>query len=151
MSIDDDNTYYIFEDDFQPFMVDILRYLCEKYAARCIGEILVGRNRNVFKLSSRVVVKIPTCLDGFADNDWEGSLSNDGEYEFDNGYVQYARTRLCYYKDVPIVFMEYISYAGEEEITTRMGYEPEWVMSVDSGQVGFNRLGHLVAFDYGCR
>lgn len=149
------DTYEIFEEDFTPEMVSILTYLCERYKSRMIGkEVLVGRNRNVFILPGKIVVKIPTCLDGFTDNDWEGSISN---LDDDPEEIRYARTRLCYYKDVPIVFMEYVEFieyvefATSREIKMTLGHEPDWTYSVDGGQVGFNSKGKLVAFDYGIK
>jgi len=38
-----------------------------------------------------------------------------------------------------------------EAIVARFGVEPDWVMSVDGGQVGVNRYGRLVAYDYGVK
>ena len=128
-----------------------LKELHERYAKRAI-EVYSGRNRNVFRMPGGYVVKIPTCMDGIADNDWEGSLSNSEEGTgFDIGYIQYARTRMGYYKDIPIVFMEYVEFLPSSKIKERYGKQPDWCWSVDCGQVGSNKYGRLVAFDYGCR
>jgi uncharacterized Fe-S cluster-containing radical SAM superfamily protein len=140
------NTYELDEDDFNSEIVETLRSLCERYMLRSNNQVFSGRNRNVFILNNNIVVKIPICLDGFIDNDWEGSVSNADD---DPEKIRLARTRLVYYKGVPILFMEYVEYAGKREIVKRLGYEPDWVMSVDSGQVGFNAKNQLVAFDYG--
>lgn len=140
----------IIQDEI-PVLTDVLIELHNRYAKRAL-ECYGGRNRNVFKMPGGYVVKLPSGMNGIADNDWEGSVSNSEEGTgFDVGYVQYARTRMCYYKDIPIVFMEYVEYLNKEKIVKRFGKEPEWCYSVDCGQVGINKRGRLVAFDYGCR
>lgn len=111
------------------------------------NRIEYGRNRIVY-IFTTYVIKLPTCLDGFSDNDWEGSISNAND---DPEEIRYARTRLIYKNEIPILYMEYVVYACEKTITKRLGYYPYWVNSVDCGQVGFNKKGKLVAFDYGCR
>lgn len=144
-----DNILYI-DDECEP-LTPVLIELHKRYAKRAL-ECYGGRNRNVFKMPGGYVVKIPSCMDGIQDNDWEGSLSNSEEGTgFDTGYIQYARTRMCYYKNIPIVFMEYVEYLPTFKIEERYGSEPDWCWSVDSGQVGSNKYGRLVAFDYGCR
>lgn len=97
------------------------------------------------------VVKIPRNWDGVADNDWEGSVSNCEEYPQSDYQVQYARTRMIYFMDIPVVFMEHVLDSSSEEIRNKLGREPDWVWSVDGGQVGFNKQGRLVAYDYGIR
>lgn len=121
-----------------------IRILFERYMRRCKG-FESGRNRSVF-VFDRYVVKLPRCENGVADNDWEGSIS-DGP----DPYVRHARTRMSYYKGIPIVFMERVTYATPTSLRERYGKEPDWVSSVDCGQVGWNRGGKLVAFDYGIR
>jgi hypothetical protein len=96
----------------------------------------------------RYVVKIPKNLDGIVDNDWEGSVSNGND---DPHEIRYARTHLAWVDELPIVFMEWVEPATSREIIKRLGFEPDWVMSVDCGQVGFARDGRLLAYDYGPR
>jgi hypothetical protein len=111
-----------------------------------------GRNRNVFHLGGNLVVKLPRNYDGFCDNDWEGSISNSAESLGHPHYVQYPRTRLAYYNnEVPVIWMEYVEYASSTRLIEEFGEVPDWVYSVDCGQVGFTRRGRLVAFDYGRR
>ena len=105
-------------------------------------DVQIGRNRITYLFSNHVV-KIPVDDNGVADNDWEGSLSN-GESLNDPNEVQYARTRLIYVKDIPIVLMQRVKPAFELNL-------PDWVNSVDCGQVGYTKAGRLVAFDYGIR
>lgn len=144
-----DNLLIIYDEHSS--LTKVLVKLHKRYAKRalaCYG----GRNRNVFKMPGGYVVKLPSGFDGIQDNDWEGSISNSPEGTgFDCGYIQYARTRMCYYKEVPIVFMEYVEYKNKNQIIELFGKEPDWCLSVDCGQVGVNKGGRLVAFDYGCR
>ena len=139
--------FYIDEDPLDDNDVGLFHQLHVRYSKRCLG-IFMGRNRNVFNFG-RYVVKVPRNFYGVIDNDWEGSVSNSEDCDPED--VQYARTRLAYWKDVPIVFMEYVEYASNKEIAERVGHVPDWTMSVDCGQVGFNRKGCLVAYDYGIR
>jgi hypothetical protein len=128
----------------------ILKALHERFAKRAI-EYTFGRNRGVFVMPRNYVVKIPKNADGFTDNDWEGSVSNFDESDpnFDPDDVQFARTRLFYYPIendfIPILFMEYVKQ------DTDWDSHPDWVGSVDCGQVGYTKKGRLVAFDYGLR
>lgn len=115
-------------------------YFADKFM-QCLNRaegLHTGRNRATL-LMGKYVIKFPLCGDGVADNDWEGSISG-------GDYIQYARTRLAYVGDVPIVFMEQVEYA-------KVNYDamPDWVGSVDCGQVGYTRKGKLVAYDYGIR
>lgn len=126
-----------------------LEKLDARYAPRAI-EILEGRNRRVYVMRN-YVVKVPRNGDGIADNDWEGSVSNCEQYPQSDYQVQYARTRMFVVSDVPIVLMERVTEATSKEIVLRLRREPQWTWSVDGGQVGFNKRGRLVAYDYGCR
>lgn len=139
----------LFADPYEDFLYASEDVLCtlkplyEKYSKRAIA-VHGGRNRNTFILSDRLVVKLPKTLSGFSDNDWEGSVSNS-PISFNNpNYVQYPRTRLAYWNKIPIVFMERITLNFDCSTTSL-----PWVASVDCGQVGFNRRGRLVAYDYG--
>lgn len=113
----------------------------------------VGRNRVAIMLK-RHVLKIPMNFNGFTDNDWEGSVSN-GEISFNNpDYIQYPHTRLYFIDDVPLVFMEKVRHASNQEVEKYLGIEEgesNWTWSVDGGQAGFNHRGRLVAYDYGPR
>lgn len=128
-----------------------VKKLITRFAART-NEFDYGRNRITF-MFDKYVVKVPRNWDGVADNDWEGSISNGANYG-DPQHVQYARTRLAYWDDLPIVFMERVALASVKEVEEHLGTAPgesDWTWSVDGGQVGFNRNGRLVAYDYGCR
>lgn len=135
---------FIEEDD------QLLLRLHVKYANRAIAGYS-GRNRNTFILNDRLVVKLPRNADGCMDNEWEGCISNSTESIGDPLFVQYPRTRLAYVEGIPVVFMERISHMRTADIVRHFGAEPDWVNSVDGGQVGVNRFGRLVAYDYGVR
>ncbi len=125
----------------------ILWALYERYMSRCV-DYLIGRNRITFMFPT-YVVKLPWCGEGFGDNDWEGSVSNIPDAPANDWQVQYARTRMHYEGEVPVVFMERVQPLTLAQIVELFGREPEWVGCVDCGQVGINRAGKLVAFDYG--
>ena len=124
-----------FPDEFCAAMDEIIARLSKRTT-----QIECGRNRTVF-IFKKYVIKLPRNLDGLIDNDWEGSAEND----------IYARAKLVIWKDIPIVLMEKAPFANKKEIINKLGYYPDWVMSIDCGQVGFNSKGKLVAFDYGRR
>lgn len=138
--------YSISESEFDPVILQSLKSLHERYAKRALY-CAEGRNRNTFVFDS-YVVKLPKTLDGIVDNDWEGSISNSAESFNKPEYVQYPRTRLAFSRDgIPVCIMERV------EIPPWPGYDayPDWVGSVDCGQVGYTKAGRLVAYDYGPR
>jgi hypothetical protein len=133
---------------FDRDLADEAREALSRYLSRS-KEIWCGRNRVVFDMGT-YVVKLPRHALGFGDNDWEGSISNGSDSTSED--VQYARTRLYYYKGIhgikiPLLFMERV----DSDIWKDKHYKdfPDWVGSVDGGQVGYNKQGKLVAFDYG--
>ncbi len=126
----------------------ILLQLHQRYMPRAVASF-GGRNRNVFVMAGGYVVKLPKNFHGIADNDWEGSVSNTKESIDDPNEIQYPKTRLAYKDGVAIVFMEFIEALTSDAIVERFGHEPDWVFSVDGGQVGVNKNGRLVAYDYG--
>lgn len=52
---------------------------------------------------------------------------------------------------IPVVFTEKVDDMSFADIKKMFGRVPDWVSSVDCGQVGVNRKGKLVAYDYGIR
>jgi hypothetical protein len=123
-----------------------LNPLVTRYLQRAL-RVEAGRNRVVFIMPHGYVIKLPRTLDGFGDNDWEGSVSNGPGQSLEA--IQYPKTKLHYWKEIPILFMEYVEWATNKDIEARLGKEPNWVGFVDCGQVGFTSTGRLVAFDYG--
>lgn len=105
----------------------------EKY-----GQPQQGRNRAAY-VAGTFVVKIPISYDGITDNDWEGSVSAP----------DLARTRLVYWKSVPVLLMERVQWLSEKELEKFGADAVELSRSTDCGQVGLNKKGKIVAFDYG--
>lgn len=106
-----------------------------------------GRNRVVFRLKSgNYVLKFPLNEDGVSDNDWEASIcSNKNEEDIDE--VQWPKTRYIEIEGFICCVMEYIepiTYFEDKVL-------PDWIHSVDGGQVGYNKKGVLLAYDYGLR
>lgn len=95
-----------------------------------------GRNRAVFR-RGRVVVKVPINAAGVDDNLYEVSLFE--RYGQTKGYVPYARCR----RAGLLLVMEYVMHVGWHS------NQPSWCPSVDCGQLGKNRKGRLVAYDFG--
>ncbi len=111
---------------------------------KCIGE---GRNRRVYLLSSgKNVIKVPLNDDGISDN----CIEDFRFRKHRNEWYPLARCRLLDYTQY-ILIMEYVAMIDYCVPGTwnEMCKLHSWIMSVDSGQVGYNRAGKLVAFDYG--
>jgi hypothetical protein len=104
-----------------------------------------GRNRITFKLrSGNYVIKFPLSEAGEGDNDWEGSVvSNKKE---DSEDIKYPKTRYLTIEGFVCVIMEIVK---ELEIEEYWFLKEDWFGSVDGGQVGKTRSGHVVAYDYG--
>jgi len=133
--------------DFDKVNQQAVKFLCKKYFLRA-DSVELGRNRLVF-LMKGYVIKIPITGYGCLDNDWEGSVSNTEESKNNQDYIQYPKTKLIYYKNLPILFMERVN----TDIWNNKTYKdfPDWVGYVDGGQVGYTKDGRLVAFDYGLK
>jgi hypothetical protein len=105
--------------------------LTQKY-----GEPDVGTTRACF-ISKRCVIKFPINDRGERANDWEGSVSADhlarGRYITIDGFVCVIQEKL------------------NVDIWNGKTYKdfPEWVGSIDCGQVGYDSKGNLKAFDFG--
>lgn len=96
-----------------------------------------GRNRIVYRRGS-IVIKIPLNEHGVYDNWHERTVFKTyGK----RGEIPYARCRM--WKN-NILVMEYIEHTGR-----RFEGCPVWADYVDGGQVGTDRNGNLVAYDYG--
>lgn len=111
----------------------ILAKLIEKY-----GQPECGRNRACF-ISKHCVLKFPLNDGGVADNDWEGSCSGD----------IYAVGKWLQIGEFVCVMQEKLTLIPEEAFS--YATLPDWVGSVDCGQVGYDKKGRLKAFDFGTR
>lgn len=137
---------YLAAELWREFKCEKMLAMYQRYFDKKPEEISIGRNRCTF-IFRTYVVKLPRSYSGLSDNDWESSISNIDELDTDE--IQYARTRLAQVGDIPVLFMERVEYADWDTLRYMYGNSPAWVNCVDCGQVGFNRAGRLVAFDYG--
>ncbi len=105
-----------------------------------------GRNRHAFR-HGNYVIKVPVNSNGIADNYHERYVFE--EYRKDqNPYIHYARCRLFN----EILVMQFAQFQGS--LSDETGYicwgnAPRWCSYVDCCQVGYNRFGKIVAYDYG--
>ena len=96
-----------------------------------------GRNRFVFrKPESDWVIKVPINEYGMLDNDSEDIYF----HRHQTGFM--ARCKLIQLCDVPILVMEYVDINLEKKDM------PDWSAWVDCQQVGRNKNGKIVAYDY---
>lgn len=131
-----------FETEERAGTADLLiKNLKEKY--ECVG---LGRHRIVFKLKGgNYVIKFPLGCSGEADNDWEGCLvSNKKKYHKDEEIVILPKTKWLNYHGFVCVIMEYLDEDKLKDVK-----KPKWANFVDDGQVGVNKDGLVLAFDYG--
>lgn len=101
-----------------------------------------GRHREVWRLPSGNVLKIPKGMTGEAANVEESKMwINRFNLEDCHSDWKLARCRL-----IPGTFILVMEYLRPH----KMCYDelPYWCQLVDGGQVGFNRKGELVAYDY---
>lgn len=102
-----------------------------------------GRSRAVWR-HGNYVVKIPLNEAGIHDNIYERSVfQRRRQPRYDWGH--WARCRLL----GDILIMQYVDtdsfhYA---DMTSSPAYD--WTYAIDGLQVGYNRFGQLVAYDYG--
>ena len=129
-------------------IADALKLFDARYASRAL-QVFEGRNRRVYHLG-KYVVKIPRHECGIADNEWEGSVRTSKKPNEWN-LIYPPHKRLVWLDNIPVLFMQYVEHANYSQIRERLGRVPPWVDRVDCGQVGFNKNGLLVAYDYGIR
>lgn len=106
-----------------------------------IGE---GRNRAVYR-HGNYVVKVPLNVYGVGDNYHEYHVFRHPE-RYD--YCSYARCRLM----GQLLIMQYARFVGP--LSDETGYipyanAPKWADTIDCNQIGYNRFGQIVAYDYG--
>lgn len=109
------------------------------------GQPLLGRTRAVFDRGDSYMVKVP--MNG------EDLMANQSEimtYEAKDPYIPVAECRMetdysVVPEGMPVLVMEKVDI----ESASKLRYKdmPDWVGSVDCGQVGYDRKGRLVAYD----
>ena len=106
-----------------------------------------GRHREVYLLpSKKFIVKIPINIDGALANIAEYKYWKNREVIKEHYNVDLARCRLYQgsaFQDKLLV-MEFIKDKLDNE-----KYLPSWAFKIDCSQVGRNRQGKIVAYDYG--
>lgn len=127
-----------------PVSLDIIRFL-EKRRYKCLG---IGLYRTAFAINTREVIKIPHGLDTEFHNRAEAEIyKHHGKF---GGAFPKAACQPINVFGYPCLRMERVKPVTPQLYATmRRLREYEWIMSIDSGQVGFDKCGFLVAFDYG--
>jgi hypothetical protein len=97
-----------------------------------------GNYRIVFKLRGDHVLKFPL--------NEAGEFCNDGEASWKDDYL--AAGRYLELGGFVCVVQECVQDATFDVIREILGEVPDWVCSIDCGQVGFNRSGQLKAYDF---
>lgn len=116
---------------------DTAAYACPAFINSFCGKPAVGygRHRITFRLNEKWVVKIPIHELGYSDNKYE--------------YFKYTTNRESIYAKCRMINGVLIM----EHVRPAVSYAnlPDWVYDIDSLQVGYNKNGRLVAYDYGSR
>ena len=124
-------------DNYHTLTLKLVDHYRRKY-----GTPWVGRTRAVFDRGDGYVIKVP--LNG------EGFLSNSREVNSYGMEDPYIPTAECWEETDHSVNKDGLSVLIMEKVkVTFANYKdmPDWVGSVDCGQVGYNRKGELVAYD----
>lgn len=98
-----------------------------------------GRHRTTYRLNETTVWKFPLSADGCFDNLREAKVYQDTNGV--DGEFRYAACSVFPLCGLAILEMEYV----EPKWSTRL---PKWTGWIDCQQVGYNRNGILVAYDY---
>lgn len=140
--IDLEDFEYHYGEEIATAVYNLLLEFDERF--RYLG---VGRNRATFVTGrGRYVIKVPITVEGMNDNYREAQLYDLYSEDPEAYYGAYGRARLHHIMPagIPVLFMEYLD-------PTTLSYDelPNWVKTIDSGQVGWDREGRLKAYDYG--
>jgi hypothetical protein len=130
--------------NFEDKNISNIAYKLAKNLQKKYPNVELGRNRIVF-ISKFCVFKVPTCNNGCIDNDWESSLSNAEIIDIEEIY--YANTKSIILDDLLCCVMQKVDPYNFKDYKL----VPDWVKSVDGGQVGHSRKGILMAYDFGLR
>lgn len=120
-------------DGYEVKVRSLIHSLTNKY-----GTPKIGRTRAVFDSQDGNVIKVPF-------ND-EGEMANGYEHKAgkqQDPYIPVAANHFDQIDGVDVLVMEKV----REHRFKSYNDVPEWVGSVDSGQVGYDRNGNLVAYD----
>jgi hypothetical protein len=130
-------------DEDHSNLTDLIQDFVNNPKYKYIGS---GASRAVFK-HHNYVIKIPHTCKGVFDNERERHLWMIRRYPYHREF-SYARCRLYGF----ILVMQYAHFPipGKTDGDGFVPYEhlPEWASFIDCQQVGYNRFGELVAYDY---
>lgn len=99
-----------------------------------------GRDRHTFNRGDGYVLKLGHDSCGDEANLHEAFLFAKHGY---HGKIPYAKCHIEYMQGFPILIMEWVEHTDLPRKKL-----PRWVDSVDCQQVGYNKQGLLVAYDY---
>lgn len=118
--------------------------LSEKYVF--IG---AGRNRAVFLMKSgKYVIKVPVNYSGMSDNSYELRQKNETKKPVDNEMF-FPAVKSVVLNDLLCIVMEKIEHITEEKYKEQNNKPfPCWVGFIDCNQVGLNKKGILMPYDY---
>lgn len=120
-------------------LIDFLRHVALIQSTKCIGE---GRNRIVYVSEcGNYVFKVPINKDGEFNNWCEHVRFNEYKEKW------YPLARCHGIPESFILIMEYVD--ADYILHVPVNERPDWVGFVDCAQVGYNKAGELVAYDYG--
>jgi hypothetical protein len=102
-----------------------------------------GRHRCVYLCpSGHYVIKFPINSDGEVANIEEAQA-------YKNGRGCVAKCRLFEYNEACCLIMEAVAFPDDGEAWHQWSQTlPKWVKYIDCWQVGYNRKGELVAYDF---
>ena len=133
---------FVDHDEIRPRYASIIEKFVKDYGLQLMGQ---GRHRRSYlSASGKYVYKFPINVHGENANKEETTI-----YAADSEGNK-ARCRLIWVQSLPVVIMEvvtpwWLDKRGQGQNGDRL---PDWIWAYDGGQVGFNRKGKLVAWDY---
>lgn len=126
-----------FEPELDSLCLELLHKLNAKY--EFVG---AGRNRATFKLKSgNYVLKVPLNYHGGSDNNFEFKQSKNNTLFPD---IVLPKTKLVEVDGFGCLIMENINIIDLAESDNL----PEWTTFIDCCQVGYNKKGILMPYDY---
>lgn len=120
-------------DGYEVKVLSLIHKLTEQY-----GTPKIGRTRAVFDSQDGNVIKVPFTDEGEMANGYEHKRGKE-----EDPYIPVAANHFDQIDGVDVLVMEKV----REHRFVSYKSVPDWVGSVDSGQVGYDRNGKLVAYD----
>lgn len=126
--------------DFDADSYAVAKQVVEKLRDAGYKHVGEGRNRSAFlSPSGKNVVKVPLSTEGFEDNEREARYWKKQDAQFETtDKIELARCRLF----GVFLVMEFV----DDNVT--IDEKPGWANYIDCEQIGKNRKGRIVAYDY---